>query len=109
MTVRPAAQGYTIPVPARLATVLEQLGRIVVGKDTPLKLALACLLARGHLVIEGIPGVGKPTRAQALAGTLGLHYARIRFTSDLLPAAVLGASLFGPGSHCVRLHSGRTV
>src|SRR6266403_1431343 len=75
MTVRPA-QGNAIPVPARLATVLEQLGRIIVGKDAPLKLALACLLARGHLLIEDIPGVGKSTLAQALAGILGLHYAR---------------------------------
>jgi len=106
MTVRPAAQGYTIPVPARLATVLEQLGRIVVGKDTPLKLALACLLARGHLLIEDIPGVGKSTLAQALATTLGLHYARIQFTSDLLPADVLGVSIFDPTAHNFRFHSG---
>lgn len=92
MTVRPA-QDYAIPVPERLALVLEQLGRIVVGKETPLKLALACLLARGHLLIEDIPGVGKSTLAQALASTLGLHYARIQFTSDLLPADVLGVSI----------------
>jgi len=106
MTVRPAAQGYTIPVPARLATVLEQLGRIVVGKDTPLKLALSCLLARGHLLIEDIPGVGKSTLAQALAAMLGLHYARIQFTSDLLPADVLGVSIFDPAAHSFRFHSG---
>ncbi len=106
MTVRPAAQGYTIPVPARLATVLEQLGRIVVGKDIPLKLALACLLARGHLLIEDIPGVGKSTLAQALASMLGLHYARIQFTSDLLPADVLGVSIFDPTAHNFRFHSG---
>ena len=106
MTVRPAAQGYTIPVPARLATVLEQLGRIVVGKDTPLKLALSCMLARGHLLIEDIPGVGKSTLAQALAGMLGLHYARIQFTSDLLPADVLGVSIFDPAAHSFRFHSG---
>src|SRR5438132_2309083 len=106
MTVRPAAQGYTIPMPARLATVLEQLGRIVVGKDTPLKLALSCMLARGHLLIEDIPGVGKSTLAQALAGMLGLHYARIQFTSDLLPADVLGVSIFDPAAHSFRFHSG---
>jgi MoxR-like ATPase len=105
MTVRPA-QGYAIPVPARLAAALEQLGRIVVGKDTPLKLSLACLLARGHLLIEDIPGVGKSTLAQALAGTLGLHYARIQFTSDLLPADVLGVSIFDPAAHGFRFHSG---
>src|SRR5438552_12001658 len=106
MTVRPAAPGYTIPVPARLAAVVEQLGRIVVGKDTPLKLALSCMLARGHLLIEDIPGVGKSTLAQALAGTLGLHYARIQFTSDLLPADVLGVSIFDPSAHNFRFHSG---
>ena len=106
MTVRPAAPGYAIPVPARLAAVLEQLGRIVVGKDTPLKLALACMLARGHLLIEDIPGVGKSTLAHALAGTLGLHYARIQFTSDLLPADVLGVSIFDPSAHNFRFHSG---
>jgi MoxR-like ATPase len=106
MTLRPAAQGYAIPVPERLAIVLEQLGRIVVGKDTPLKLALACLLARGHLLIEDIPGVGKSTLAQALASTLGLHYARIQFTSDLLPADVLGVSIFEPAAQSFRFHAG---
>jgi len=106
MTVRPADQAHAVPLPARLATVLEELGRIVVGKDTPLKLALACLLARGHLLIEDIPGVGKSTLAQALAGVLGLNYARIQFTSDLLPADVLGVSIFDPSSHSFRFHSG---
>jgi MoxR-like ATPase len=106
MTVRPADQSHAVPLPARLATVLDELGRIVVGKDTPLRLALACLLARGHLLIEDIPGVGKSTLAQALAGVLGLNYARIQFTSDLLPADVLGVSIFDPSSHSFRFHSG---
>jgi MoxR-like ATPase len=105
MTLRPA-QGYAMPVPQRLALVLEQLGRIVVGKQTPLRLALACLLARGHLLIEDIPGVGKSTLAQALASTLGLHYARIQFTSDLLPADVLGVSIFDPATQGFRFHAG---
>jgi len=106
MTVRPAPTGYAVPVPTRLATVVEQLGRIVVGKVTPLRLAVACLLARGHLLIEDIPGVGKSTLAQALAGTLGLNYARVQFTSDLLPADVLGVSIFDPAAHQFRFHSG---
>ena len=106
MSLRPASPDDSVPVPARLAAVLEQLGRIVVGKDTPLKLALTCLLARGHLLIEDIPGVGKSTLAQALASTLGLHYARIQFTSDLLPADVLGVSIFDPASQHFRFHSG---
>ncbi|HEY8623985.1 MAG TPA: AAA family ATPase, partial [Casimicrobiaceae bacterium] len=105
MTVRPA-ETLAVPLTDRLATVLAELGRIVVGKSTPLRLALACMLARGHLLIEDIPGVGKSTLAQALAGTLGLHYARVQFTSDLLPADVLGVSIFDPDTHEFRFHSG---
>jgi MoxR-like ATPase len=105
MTVRPA-ETLAVPLSDRLATVLAELGRIVVGKSTPLRLALACMLARGHLLIEDIPGVGKSTLAQALAGTLGLHYARVQFTSDLLPADVLGVSIFDPDTHEFRFHSG---
>src|ERR1700674_2154221 len=105
MTVRPA-ETLAIPLSDRLATVLSELGRIVVGKATPLRLAFACMLARGHLLIEDIPGVGKSTLAQALAGTLGLHYARVQFTSDLLPADVLGVSIFDPETHEFRFHCG---
>ncbi len=105
MILRPA-QTHAIPVSDRLATVLAELGRIVVGKETPLKLALACLLARGHLLIEDIPGVGKSTLAQALASTLGLHYSRVQFTSDLLPADVLGVSIFDPAAQSFNFHAG---
>ena len=105
MTVRPANQTNS-PAAARLAAVLAQLGRIVVGKDEPLKLALACMLARGHLLIEDIPGVGKSTLAQALAATLGLKYSRIQFTSDLLPADVLGVSIFDERAQAFRFHAG---
>jgi MoxR-like ATPase len=105
MTVRPASQANT-PAAGRLATVLQQLARIVVGKDEPLKLALACMLARGHLLIEDIPGVGKSTLAQALAATLGLKYSRIQFTSDLLPADVLGVSIFDERAQSFRFHAG---
>ena len=75
MTVRPLSQSL-VPVAERLGTVLQQLSRVVVGKADPLRVALACLLARGHLLIEDIPGVGKSTLAQALATTLGLNYAQ---------------------------------
>ncbi len=105
MTVRPLSQA-NVPIGERLAAVLAQLDRIVVGKRHPLKLALACLLARGHLLIEDIPGVGKSTLAQALATTLGLRYARIQFTSDLLPADVLGVSVFDSEKHAFRFHPG---
>src|SRR5438477_5547790 len=105
MTVRPA-DTQLVSVTDRLNVALGELGLIVVGKQAPLKLALACLLARGHLLIEDIPGVGKSTLAQALASTLGLQYARIQFTSDLLPADVLGVSIFDPVSHVFRFHAG---
>jgi len=104
MTVRSASQAS--PTASRLAAILAQLGRIVVGKDEPLRLALACLLARGHLLIEDIPGVGKSTLAQALAATLGLKYARVQFTSDLLPADVLGVSIFDERAQAFRFHPG---
>ena len=70
------------------------LGRIILDKDAQIALALACLLARGHLLIEDLPGLGKTTLAQALAKVLGLSYRRIQFTSDLLPADIVGVSVF---------------
>jgi MoxR-like ATPase len=105
MTVRPLSQ-TNVPIAERLAAVLAQLDRIVVGKREPLRLAFACLLARGHLLIEDIPGVGKSTLAQALATTLGLKYARVQFTSDLLPADVLGVSIFDTDTRSFRFHPG---
>src|SRR5438552_7153562 len=105
MTVRPLSQS-SIPVAERLGAVLRQLSRVVVGKTEPLKVALACLLARGHLLIEDIPGVGKSTLAQALATTLGLNYARIQFTSDLLPADVLGVSIYDENAQAFRFLPG---
>src|SRR5512136_2064283 len=105
MTVRPLTQ-TSEPIGVRLSAVLAQLDRIVVGKREPLKLAFACLLARGHLLIEDIPGVGKSTLAQALATTLGLRYSRVQFTSDLLPADVLGVSIFDTQTQAFRFHPG---
>ncbi|NCF14196.1 MAG: AAA domain-containing protein [Gammaproteobacteria bacterium] len=72
----------------------KSLGRIILGKDDQISLALACLLARGHLLIEDLPGLGKTMLAQALARVLGLSYRRIQFTSDLLPADIIGVSVF---------------
>lgn len=105
MTVRPLSE-VSVPIQARLAAALQQLERIIVGKERALRLALACLLARGHLLIEDIPGVGKSTLAQALAATLGLRYARVQFTSDLLPADVLGVSIFDQATQGFRFHPG---
>ena len=79
---------------AALAPVLAQLNRVVLGKEPQIKLCVACLLARGHLLIEDIPGVGKTTLAHALAASLGLAFQRVQFTSDLLPADVIGVSIY---------------
>ncbi len=81
-----------------IARALDQINRIVLGKDTQVRLSLACLLARGHLLIEDVPGVGKTTLAHALAKTLGLDFHRIQFTSDLLPADILGAAIYDRGN-----------
>ncbi|HPF27876.1 MAG TPA: MoxR family ATPase [Steroidobacteraceae bacterium] len=77
-----------------LNAALASLDRIILGKSHAVRLALACLLARGHLLIEDVPGVGKTTLAHALAQVLGLAWQRIQFTSDLLPADILGVAVF---------------
>jgi len=77
-----------------LKNVIRQAEQIILGKPQQIRLALACLLARGHLLIEDMPGVGKTTLAQVLARTLDLQFQRIQFTSDLLPADILGVSVY---------------
>jgi len=89
-----------------LAGALATLNTIILDKDRALRLALSCLLARGHLLIEDVPGVGKTTLAHALARVMGLSYQRIQFTSDLLPADILGASIFEQDSQRFRFHKG---
>lgn len=86
--------------------VLDQLGSILLGKAQALRLSLACLLARGHLLIEDLPGVGKTTLAHALARTLGLEFQRVQFTSDLLPADLIGVSIFNAAQHNFSFHPG---
>jgi MoxR-like ATPase len=76
----------------------KALGRVILGKDEQISLALSCLLARGHLLIEDLPGLGKTILAQSLAKTLGLSFRRIQFTSDLLPADIIGVSVFRQNS-----------
>ena len=77
-----------------LTEAIAAAGNIILGKERQIRLALACLLARGHLLIEDLPGVGKTTLAHTLAQLLGLHFSRIQFTSDLLPADIVGASIY---------------
>jgi len=83
---------------AALARVLATLETVILGKPTQIRLCLACLLARGHLLIEDVPGVGKTTLAHALAHVLGLSWQRVQFTSDLLPADIIGVSVFDRAS-----------
>src|SRR3990167_4446240 len=78
----------------KLDTCLESINQVVLGKEAQVRLAMTCLLARGHLLIEDLPGMGKTTLAHALAKVLGLKYQRIQFTADLLPADVTGAAIF---------------
>lgn len=89
-----------------LQRVMAQINSIVLGKEVAVKLTLACLLARGHLLIEDLPGVGKTTLAQALARSIGLSFQRVQFTSDLLPADILGTTIFDRDSSSFRFHAG---
>ena len=78
----------------RLHQAIDAANSIILGKDRPIRLALTCLLARGHLLIEDLPGVGKTTLAHTLAQLIGLRFSRIQFTSDLLPADIIGTSIY---------------
>ncbi len=89
-----------------IADILGQLNRVILGKEDQINLCLACLLARGHLLIDDIPGVGKTTLAHALAKTLGLSFQRVQFTSDLLPADVLGVSIYDRETGAFRFQRG---
>ncbi len=91
---------------AELQQATDQINRIVLGKPHQIGLCLACLLARGHLLIEDAPGVGKTTLAHALAATLGLQFHRIQFTSDLLPADIVGAAIYDRTSGQFTFHPG---
>jgi MoxR-like ATPase len=86
--------------------VAAQVGQVIVGKDMQIRQALVCLLAGGHLLIEDVPGVGKTTLAQALATSLGLKFNRVQFTSDLLPADVIGISVFDREKNGFSFHPG---
>jgi MoxR-like ATPase len=102
----PGTDPRDVPTAALVQTAVAGLGGIILGKETQLRLCLACLLARGHLLIEDIPGVGKTTLAHALARTLGLSYQRVQFTSDLLPADIIGVSVWEPETGQFRFHRG---
>ena len=90
----------------QIEKVVAQVGSIILGKEIQIRLAIACLIARGHLLIEDIPGVGKTTLAHALATSLGLGFQRVQFTSDLLPADSIGVSIYNRDTGGFQFHPG---
>jgi MoxR-like ATPase len=91
---------------ASIQRVVQQASQIILGKEGQIRLALACLLARGHLLIEDLPGVGKTTLAHVLAKLLGLNFHRIQFTSDMLPADIIGVSVYDGERASFKFHPG---
>ena len=91
---------------AKLDAVVASISSVLIGKEQQVKVALACLLARGHLLIEDLPGMGKTTLANAMARVLGLEFNRVQFTSDLLPADIVGVSVYEKSAGAFRFHPG---
>lgn len=89
-----------------LGAIAAAVGKVLLGKEEQIRLALACFLARGHLLVEDLPGMGKTTLAHGLAAALGLQYNRIQFTSDLLPADILGITVYEARLGTFRFHPG---
>lgn len=86
--------------------IIAKTSEVILGKEQQIKLALACILARGHLLIEDLPGMGKTTLAHTLAQVLGLQFQRVQFTSDLLPADILGVSVYDRNAASFKFHPG---
>ena len=91
---------------SRLSDAVAAVEQVILGKPVQIRLCLACLLARGHLLLEDVPGVGKTTLAHTLARVLGLEWRRLQFTSDLLPADVVGVSVFDRGTQQFQFRPG---
>ncbi|WP_165728619.1 MoxR family ATPase [Pseudoalteromonas sp. 31A1] len=89
-----------------VTAIIEDLSSVIFGKQQQIKLALTCLFSEGHLLIEDLPGMGKTTLSHALSAVLGLSYQRIQFTSDLLPADILGTNVFNSNEHSFTFHKG---
>jgi len=102
----PASAEKSTMSPPLLQNVVQQAGKVILGKERQIRLALACLLARGHLLIEDLPGVGKTTLAHVLARLLGLAFHRIQFTSDMLPADIVGVSVYDRETQSFKFHPG---
>ncbi|BBO85264.1 ATPase AAA [Desulfosarcina ovata subsp. sediminis] len=86
--------------------IVDQIGQVVLGKNDQIRMALTCLLAKGHLLIEDIPGIGKTTLAKVLSRSMGLEFRRVQFTSDMLPGDILGSSIFDQNTAAFVFHPG---
>ena len=109
--ISPASESQMTAVAAKQAAaqierLIERVSSIILGKEDTIRLAVTCLLARGHLLFEDQPGVGKTMLSQALAQALGLGFRRVQFTSDLLPADILGASIYDRDTGAFHFHRG---
>ncbi|MGH1373535.1 MAG: AAA family ATPase [Cellvibrionaceae bacterium] len=89
-----------------IKTLIDDIGQVLMGKEEQVKLALTCLFAKGHLLLEDLPGMGKTTLAHALANVMGLEYSRVQFTSDLLPSDIVGVSVFDRNRNDFSFHPG---
>ena len=93
-------------IQALIDSAAAEVGKVLLGKEPQIRLALCCLFARGHLLIEDLPGMGKTTLSHALADVLGLSWKRVQFTSDLLPADILGVSVYNRNDASFSFHPG---
>src|SRR5690349_23552823 len=104
----PSPAGFPPQILPKLAALEEALGSAIRGKAEVVRLSLVCLLARGHLLIEDVPGVGKTTLAQALARSASCRFHRLQFTSDMLPSDVLGVTIYNVQSEAFEFKPGPT-
>ncbi len=105
-TVAIKSQSQSVSSTDALHQTMAEVNQVILGKSAQVKLAMACILSRGHLLIEDLPGMGKTTLAHTLAKVLGLEFARIQFTSDLLPADILGSAIFNREQSRFDFHPG---
>ncbi|GAB5450007.1 MAG: AAA family ATPase [Halioglobus sp.] len=98
--------GGAVKLQTLIDKAVQEVGRVLLGKEPQIRLALCCLFARGHLLIEDLPGMGKTTLSHALAAVLGLSWKRVQFTSDLMPADILGVSVFDGNEGSFSFHAG---
>ncbi len=106
MSVSPLKPLSPLDAQQRIETIIAAAGNIVLGKREALRVAVSCLIAGGHLLLEDLPGVGKTTLAQVLARLFDLKFQRIQFTSDLLPADIIGVSIYDRAEQRFNFHKG---